>query len=95
MTLKQFLKPDWRKIVIFILLFLIMCIFNIPFMLLGPLDVPRRIGFPFPFYMLEFRRGPRYSPAKFSFFSLILDIGLWYFISCFIIWIYDRLKKKS
>jgi hypothetical protein len=35
-------------------------------------------------------RGPIFSLA-----NLIIDFIFWYIISCFIIWIYDKVKKKE
>jgi len=59
---KQFLKPDWRKIVLTIILMAAKY-----------------------FYVSKFNG---------IYVYLITDIIIWYFVSCLIIWIYDKIKKK-
>jgi hypothetical protein len=90
MNLKQFLKPDWRKIILFIIL-------SIAFVLV--------MKFPLNWEHLDWGgcvggcdyRGvcvdcaPNY---KILIVNLIFDLIFWYFLSCLIFWVYDKLKKK-
>ena len=85
MNWKQFLKPDWRKISIFVALFAISLLYQYE----GPcLEIcfPTR-GLPFPIFWLPD------SIWEFA-LRLIIDLFFWYFISCLIAWIYDKVKKK-
>jgi len=97
MKIKQFLKPDWRKIIIFVVLFIIFS-----FLMNNTFYIEDK-GFPFVY--LDF---PVYGPAMllnetlvdyrapiFSLINFILDIIFWYLFSCLIIWIYDKMKKKK
>ena len=96
MNFKQFLKPDWRKIVISVVLFIILSyLINNPF-------YTEDKGFPLVF--LDFAvYGPALLPSGtivdyrgpvFSLMNLIIDLIFWYILSCFIIWIYDKFKKR-
>lgn len=100
--MKQFLKPDWRKIIIFIIVSVVLFL---------PLLIWQKwkseltsIGFPIPFYSCHITGFYGFQPfvgtvarGPYCFFSgsaLIIDLIIWYFLSCFIIWIYDKLRKK-
>lgn len=89
MNLKKFLKPDWRKIVIFLILFMsssFIIYFDTKFYF---------IGFPLAFYYKHpsYGRSPSWIEG-FSLNYLLLDLILWYLLSCLIVWIYDKVKKK-
>jgi hypothetical protein len=93
MNIKHFLKPDWRKIVIFVVLFI--AIFLIGYYKYLTLD-SWTFGIPF-----EFSSG--YGPCPYpnviecnknNFIFLVLDIIIWYILSCLIIWVYDKFRKK-
>lgn len=88
MNWKEFLKPDRRKIVIFVILSLLFSFSFLPFSLFV-VGVSTYIGFPLTIYYFSIRTGP-----IFSFENLILDIIVWYLLSCLIIWIYDKVKKR-
>jgi hypothetical protein len=81
MNLKKFLKPDWRKIVIFIVLLIVFLPWKSG-IIVGELYW-RAWGFPWPILA-----------HKLIYQGLTLDLIFWYLISCFIIWICDKLKKK-
>ena len=94
MKLKQFLKPDWRKIVIFVVLFL----FLFPLSIISPGPTCRLSKvcntasivniFGIEYYEFD---------AKYrNFFEnlAIISIIIFYILSCLIVWIYDRRKKK-
>jgi len=84
MTLKQFLKPDWRKILIIDILF-ILAGFTVTFIYYysGSLAYTFLI-FGFPFLIGE----EIYS-------KIILLLIYWYILSCFITWVIDRNKKSK
>jgi len=95
MNLKQFLKTGWRKIVIFIILLIIFLPFRYvvsPF----PLIWAGR-GLPLPIYIdILVGEGMIWTPINQPLLGvfLIIDLIFWYFISCLIIWIFDKIKKK-
>jgi len=110
MNIKQFLKPDWRKILIFvIILFLEFQLFSIIFRY--PPEPPmqafccrdfEQTGI-MPDYCKEVNltaedclkyENIRKTEAFHNLLILISDIVLVYIISCLIIWIYDKFKKK-
>jgi len=121
MKIKKFLKPEWRKVVIFVTLLLVTNFFlkgsrdmYTPInMSLGPWD---RIGHPFIFlYEIKHFLGyPITNPNASKWFPfgsiiiqesstqilglslplLLLDIIIYYLLSCLIVWIYDKVKKK-
>jgi len=85
--IKQFLKPNWRKI----LLFIILLIFFIGLkrnIRLGDVFFTAR-GYPLPF---QSSNGA--IDNLISYIFLFINLIFWYLISCFIIWIYNKLKKK-
>ena len=93
MNIKQFLKPDWRKIVIFVILF----IFGIGISILsnsclGCYNVST--GLPLGFYEQIFWP-PEMEKTNFLMLNFIIDIVILYFFSCLIIWIYEIIKKKK
>jgi hypothetical protein len=101
MNLKQFLKPDWRKIVVFIVLLIIfLVIYKYKLSLMAgelPSSFPAK-GLPLPIYIgcPEKMECPEKTEGSEKLLKLFLIINLifWYFTSCFIIWIYDKVKKK-
>ncbi|OIO45418.1 MAG: hypothetical protein AUJ24_00690 [Parcubacteria group bacterium CG1_02_36_42] len=88
MNLKQFLKPDWRKIAIFIILSILFLSFrhSISF---GELIFSVR-GLPLPIETSDFSW--RYGHPRLI-LCLIIDLLFWYFISCLILYVYNKLKK--
>ena len=80
--IKQFLALDWRKNILFIVLFLFI------FPLMDAIFLPQYIsiesmGFPFIYY--SYHVAMPSETAIFSFLPFILDILICYVISCFII----------
>lgn len=79
---KQFLALDWRKNILFIVLFLF--IFPLMDVIFLPQYISREsIGFPFTYYSYHVTMPS--ETAVFSFLPFILDILICYIISCFII----------
>jgi hypothetical protein len=93
-TLKQFLKPDWRKILMFIIL-LVFSVIIIPIINARFGLYTFSIGFPLYFYSCTFlvELGPSCTFAGYTY--IIIDVLIWYFLSCFITWIYDKFRGKK
>ncbi len=99
---KKFLKPDWRKIVLIVVLFFIATsltgklnkeIDNNP--LYGPIgffmnnrDVYKEWGFPLKWLKIG-------GGEKIISLSLVGDLIFWYFISCLLIFVWDKIKNKK
>jgi hypothetical protein len=85
MVIKQFLKPDWRKIMIFIMLS-----YFVGVTMEIPLDwqIPGGGGMLPSGVLVD--SAPIVKPR-----NLIFNLIFWYFISCLIFWIYDKIKNKS
>jgi len=106
MILKRFSKPNWRRIGIFIMIYIVLI------SLVMTLGITKRNcefliqrGFPFHYFfakggackkngviqLIEFE-------THFSFGSLFLDVFVWglisYFLSALIIWVFNRIRKK-
>jgi len=92
MNLKQFLKPDWRKIMVFI------CV-----ILISAFGIYRRVYHWILRYCLVAFDPEICSNPRLKALERTLDISLkwspailiFYLFSCLLIWIYDKLKKKS
>jgi hypothetical protein len=98
MSLKEFLKPDWRKIVLTIVLFLIgifSAIFTNSFYSIIPTVFLWPIAFLCSHPPAPEGEFPTYGPCILGgLIGLIIDIFYLYLISCLIIWVYNRVKKK-
>jgi len=93
MNWKVFLKPDWRKILITILILVIsVCLFLFQFTspLIFLLNAPI-VGVLYPVIMTS-------TTGEFgltvALFSIIINIFYWYLLSCLIVWIYNKVKKR-
>ena len=107
MNWKEFLKPDWKKIVVFVVLFIISIpipsLFPNLFYNLGKNDFGVRYpvfylyGTPFGFYYIPSpvaELTPEGAPQPyFDFMGFIGNVIFWYLLSCLIIWIYDKFRK--
>jgi len=94
MNFKQFLKPDWRKVVIFFVVSFLLTLFLGVKSPVTPLDISiTKIGFPALF--LTIKEGLLGKTYKWNFVNLIINIAIWYLLSCLIIWIYDKVRKRS
>ena len=99
MNLKEFLKPNWKKV----LLTIIFAIFSFWFLynytgIGGPRYEPNLL-FTIVALIAAFLNLPllipNYNPLyETAIFYFILDLIYWYLLSCLIIWIYDKVKKK-
>jgi len=98
MNWKEFLKPDWRKIVVFVILFIlssfISAYFNTIYSAIGFCS-SIKAGFPLAFNTEISGIECGGDSSNFDIFSFILDIIFWYLLSCLIVWIYDKFRKKK
>jgi len=100
MNWKKFLKPDWRKIIltiIFIVLTYILTVFVIAIF-------PIYDNFPAKYFLTDIdwiivcvgpmACGPQliYGP---NILGIIFLLIISYFLSCLIVWVYDKYKKKK
>jgi hypothetical protein len=99
MNWKEFLKPDWRKLFIVIILGLLSYFYGVDYCYMPP--CPEGMGCA---QACSIRANPFLWGPGFIFFghdaakqisSVILGIVYWYLISCLIVWIYYKLKKKK
>lgn len=78
MNWKEFFKPDWRKIVLTIIIFLI---FNF-------LNVYQT------YYLPPYTGGPLSTPLiTFNFVLFLITIPIIYLISCLIVYAYDKFSR--
>ena len=124
MDWKEFLKPDWKKIVIFIIFAIISLVLSRFILKSQPIsDVDVYVNIIFvaiflpPTLILSFIQGmiimsyaKSLTPSEFgelitsgtlspisSAFNVlgwILNVVYWYLLSCLIVWIYDKIKKR-
>jgi hypothetical protein len=92
MNLKKFLKPDWRKI----LIFLVMVFLTFLTGKVEPIYESTKFELGYPTFLIKWtHRMPPSTSYEWNFVNLFINAIIWYFLSCLIIWIYDKLKKKS
>jgi uncharacterized membrane protein AbrB (regulator of aidB expression) len=103
MNLKEFLKPDWGKILITILItlmfsILVINVFGINY---DNVKIPTLVDFiGFIIFIVILAWPLSLLPSTMNNQALYWPLGMfllilyWYFISCLIIWIYKRVKKK-
>ena len=98
MTFKQFLKPDWRKVVVLVVLAIIFSLSQ-GSILAGELPVSAR-GLPLPIFVCiesysdVFMLTPLREPCGIIYYFLIIDLIIWYLLSCLIVWIYGKFRKR-
>jgi len=83
MNWKEFLKPEWRKIVLFIILSILISVYVYDW-LLNNVVVCKALVCP------TVEQVAQENMIRFLPFILIIS----YFLSCFILWIYNKVKKK-
>jgi hypothetical protein len=89
----QFLKPDRRKIFLFIFLILISPVFyprDMPLFIAIHMPWIRMILSPFAIFLCEFRKC-----FQIAFLIIPFSTIFYYLISSLIVWIYDKFKKKT
>jgi len=98
MDWKEFLKPDWRKILIFVPLVVYALAYSnlastIEWFSSVPLSYLSPFLNPFPAMYLEFNLF-KVSSSLFPIFYLILPVPYTYFVSCLIVRVYEALRRK-
>lgn len=113
MNWKEFLKPQKKKLTLFIIIIVISCIFGFFYMpLIGGFVVYRNV-FLIPFGSQELKCNggcsvPQECPEEMVLCPIrniidyllnephyfVITVIYWYLLSCIIIWIYDKVKKK-
>lgn len=94
-TINEFLKPDWRKILIVLIFMGLSYFFKVDCLQPGMLGACEVYGFPMPYLGMEsgdFVYVPQYSIL---WLGLIIDFVFWYLISSAIIFTYDKFKTKK
>jgi hypothetical protein len=95
MNWKKFLKPDRRKIVVFVVFIIlpVLWIFNqnIPTYIF--LYIPFSLCTIFPGCVIGDGELPRINNELFI-LSFIITYIVWYLFSCLIVWIYDKVNRK-
>ena len=97
MNLKQFLKPDWRKVVIFVIP-IILTIIAVLFKVKGS-EWDVLLYFPILFCAIIpgciTSNGEVFEVNNVLYLlSFVITYIIWYLLSCLIIWIFDKIKKK-
>jgi hypothetical protein len=102
--IKEFLKPGLKKLIIFFLLVFLISIVSAG-SVLGGCCTKETYYFTIPTQSIIHREidcdsplaGPECKPEssfRIIYQSLALNLVFWYLISCLIVWIYDKVKKK-
>ncbi len=108
-TIKQFLKPDWRKIIIFVVLTCVLLIHLWLSAIIGVETGPQIIDFfgiilnIVPIVLLGFSYYaslilnviPELSFPFFIFITIIIPVLWYYFLSCLIIFAFDKFRKRK
>lgn len=82
MNIKQFLKPDWKKIVVFLIIFIVLILFSHIFTSVSTATDTTTGGYYTPSSILTIA-------PHFIIYLLLIS----YFLSCLIFWIYDKFKS--
>ncbi|MFH1445527.1 MAG: hypothetical protein ABIF08_03545 [Nanoarchaeota archaeon] len=96
---KNFFKPTIAKIVLFLILFLVTSVLNNMSLFFATCcDLGTNYGFPIAFY--GYGGGPpllhgQQTPSYFNISILILDILIWYLVSCGIAGLYHKIRKNK
>lgn len=93
MNIKQFLNPDWRKIVVFAitLVFMFLYVYNCypPY----SSGICEARGFSLIYYNYHtVSKMPPEGETSIFYLELIIDLITWYLLSCIIVFIYDKFK---
>ena len=108
MNWKKFLKPDWRKIVVFVIIFTLICLgflnsYFCPHIMGGPLIIEKNsrilydsfcssTNFLGAFVTYLYNLNSFSNIINLS-ISIIVSLIILYIISCLIVWIYDKFRK--
>jgi hypothetical protein len=97
MSVKHFLKPNKWKVTIFAILMILSSLFSRYETIISFEPVVSQVfGFPFPIYIKYLPEpGSLARTPEISYEGFILNAIVWYFLSCFMIWIYEKSRNKS
>lgn len=97
---RKILTPDWRKIVTFSVVFGLPLVLTVLFLSQNSFPINMRIlskGFPLEFSSFACREGALINDCYLDIFNytfLSLDMIFLYVVSCLVVWIYDKIRKK-
>ncbi len=94
-TIKEFLKPDWRNVLVVLVFMGLSYFFKVDCLPPGMLGVCEKYGFPVPYLAMgsgDFAYFPNYFIL---WLGLITDLVFWYLISSGIIFAYNKFKGKK
>ena len=97
MNWKDFFKPTTGKVVLFLILMIVLNYYLISTIVVA--DAVILVGTPLGFYPVGSMQclSPSDCPSgpEFSYVNLIIDIVFWYVVSCIIVFIYKKARRKS
>lgn len=91
MNWKEFLKPDFKKIIIFAIIIILLFLLSITIYRSYP-----STGYPLPIQKvvsLGEPGRPVMLTAEYDYINILINLVIWYLISCVIIFIYNKYKK--
>lgn len=106
MNVKQFLKPDWKRLLVFIFLPIVVgfvteiFLFNFQLSQLG-INIISIVFHPFLNAMVLFLPSVFFTVEQVNAKTIIVSIAsildslYLYILSCFIVWIYNNIRKKK
>lgn len=102
-TIKEFLKPDWKKVLITLALIAV----SLLFVYTPTFPEPDELGrvaivdfyttgraWPLPYLTINIGGGVAQGFSIF-YLGLVVDLFFWYLISCLIIFVYNKLRGKK
>lgn len=97
-SLKQFLKPSWGKIIIFIVLAGVCLVFykTYPRLISGSETIHIILGYPLKY--IEYSYGAFdliLDVVRVNYLNLAIDLIFWYLASCLVIFAWDKIKNKK
>jgi len=93
--LKSFLKPDWRKILLAVISFVLTFFYVYRCSSLKVSGVCEARGLPLYFYICKTMSDSPSLDCSFLYFWLIADIIFWYLLSSLLISAYDKYRGKN
>ncbi|MDH7516868.1 MAG: hypothetical protein QHH19_00745 [Candidatus Thermoplasmatota archaeon] len=99
MIWKKILKPDWKKILLTVIILLpaLLISYNEPNCMTMGGGCTHSEGFPFVYHSIHHPAAlpnPPQPTEYFNYFFIVLDVIFWYLISCVIIFLFYKIRKK-
>lgn len=98
---KEFIKPNWRKILLLIIILLpaLLISYNESDCMMMGGGCTHSEGFPFAYHSIHepaaFPDNPPSPTESSNYFAIVLDIIFWYLIACLLFYIYSKIKGKK